>query len=59
MGRIVGRLLLTLVFFLFLTPIALIRRALGGNPLRHAPGKLGYWQPRTSTRGRAHDMRRP
>lgn len=58
MLRVLGRLVLIVFFYLVLTPIALIRRLVGGNPMVHPAGSAGYWQPHTAARPGAEDMRR-
>ncbi len=46
MSFVMTRVILALVFFLVLTPIALVRRALGSDPLRRrAPRRDTYWTP--------------
>ncbi len=57
--RVIGRLLLLALFYLILTPIALIRRAVAGNPMRHRRGERGYWTPVKAPSPDAADMRRP
>jgi hypothetical protein len=57
--RVIGRLLLLTLFYLILTPIALIRRAVAGDPLRHPLGKRGYWAAARAARPDGGDMRRP
>lgn len=59
LGRLLGRLtspvLLVAVFLLVVTPIGLVRRVLGRDPmgLRRAPPGGTYWRPRPpETRGR-------
>ena len=56
-GRVLGRLVLTLAWILVLSPVALLRRMFGGNPMRHAVGDLGYWQSHRPPVAR--DMRKP
>jgi hypothetical protein len=34
------------MYLLVLTPVGVLRRAFGGNPMAHAPGGRGYWQQR-------------
>jgi hypothetical protein len=58
-GRVVGRLLLTVFYFLIVTPAALVRRLVSGNPLEHPATDKGYWQPHVAARPGAEDMRRP
>jgi hypothetical protein len=44
LGWINGRILLSLVFFLFITPIGLLLRLFGQDPLARRPGR-GGWTP--------------
>ncbi|HKW47278.1 MAG TPA: SxtJ family membrane protein [Gemmatimonadaceae bacterium] len=37
------------LYFVVVTPIALLRRALGGNGLVHRSGQVGYWVDRTES----------
>ena len=57
--RVIGRLALLALFYVVLTPVALVRRAVAGDPLRHPLGQRGYWVPVRSPRGDGSDMRRP
>jgi hypothetical protein len=34
------------MYLLVLTPVGILRRAFGGNPMSHAPGGRGYWHAR-------------
>ena len=56
--RLVLRLLLAVAYFVVVTPIALVRRALLGNPLRHPLGSKGYWIEHRA-RERDADLLRP
>jgi hypothetical protein len=49
LGFIMTRVLLTLVFFLLITPIGLVRRLLGKDPLRQEPDAdtTSYWIPKS------------
>lgn len=49
MGFVMTRVLLTLVFFGVVTPIGLLRRALGHDPLRRKPDPHAttYWLPKS------------
>jgi Saxitoxin biosynthesis operon protein SxtJ len=49
LGWIVTRVLLTIVFFLVVTPIGLIQRLFGKRAIEvaFAPEAASYWQPRT------------
>jgi hypothetical protein len=48
LGRVVTTLILTLAYYLVITPAALIKRIFGGAPLPIKPDKnaLSYWVPR-------------
>lgn len=51
MGFVTTRLILGVVFFLFMTPIGLVRRLFGGDPLsRRAHRAESYWKPYTERR---------
>jgi hypothetical protein len=51
MGFVMTRVILGVVFFLFVTPIGLVRRLFGGDPLgRRAQRTESYWKPYTERR---------
>ena len=51
MGYVMTRVILALVFFLIVTPIGLLRRLTGGDPLgRRAARTESYWKPYTERR---------
>jgi hypothetical protein len=51
MGFVMTRVILGVVFFLFVTPIGLVRRLFGGDPLgRRAARTESYWKPYTERR---------
>ena len=51
MGFVMTRVILGIVFFLFVTPIGLVRRMFGGDPLnRPARNAESYWKPYTERR---------
>jgi hypothetical protein len=45
------------MYLLVLTPIGVLRRTVGGNPMVHAPHDGTYWKPRPEGR-QAGDLRR-
>lgn len=46
-SRVTTPVLLSLIYFLLITPIGYLRRAIGGDPLRHPPTEGGgYWADR-------------
>ena len=52
MGFVTTRVILGVIFFLFVTPIGLIRRCFGGDPLGRRAGRTeSYWKPYTARRG--------
>jgi hypothetical protein len=51
LSRITTPIFMGLVYFLVITPIAVIRRALGGNPLRAHQGATGWVDRRQAPRG--------
>ncbi len=51
MGYVSTRVILAVVFFFFVTPIGLVRRLFGGDPLsRRAERAESYWKPYTERR---------
>lgn len=51
MGFVMTRVILGVVFFLFVTPIGLVRRLFGGDPLGRRAGRTeSYWKPYTERR---------
>ena len=51
MGFVTTRLILGVVFFLFMTPVGLVRRLFGGDPLSRRAGRAeSYWKPYTERR---------
>jgi hypothetical protein len=61
LGSVMSRLLLTLIFFLVVTPMAALRRALGKDPMRLAQWKAGQGSVFTvrDATVRAEDLERP
>lgn len=56
LGWINSRILLSLVFFLMVTPLALVLRALGKNPLDlRMRDRPSYWRPPRVRDARHHD----
>lgn len=51
MGFVMTRVILGVIFFLFVTPIGLLRRLSGGDPLGRRAGRTeSYWKPYTARR---------
>ena len=49
-------LFMALVYFGVVTPVAVLRRALGGNPLEHGRGKASCWVRRERTSDMGHQF---
>jgi hypothetical protein len=58
-GRILSRLALIVVYYVIVTPLAILRRMAGGDPMRHKVGDMGYWQRREPATNTAREMERP
>jgi hypothetical protein len=54
--RVLSRLLLIVVYFVIITPLALIRRVFG-NPMQHPVGDMGFWVKRDPASNEAAAMR--
>ena len=55
LGFVTTRVILGIIFFLFVTPIGLVRRLFGGDPLSRRAGRTAaagesYWKPYTERR---------
>lgn len=51
LGFVTTRVILALVFFLVVTPIGIVRRLAGGDPLGRRAGRTeSYWKPYTERR---------
>lgn len=46
-SRVTTPVFMGIVYFVILTPIALLRRAVAGSALRHKPGAHGFWLDRS------------
>lgn len=55
-SRITTPLVLGVVYFAVITPTALARRLIGGNPLTHGRGKASYWVSRAESQRARYDM---
>ena len=50
-SRVTSPIFMSLVYFLVITPVGLVRRAIGGNPLRAHRGSTGWVDRQGSPRG--------
>jgi hypothetical protein len=44
-SRVTTPIVTALMYFVVLTPVGILRRTFGRNPLVHQPGTAGYWRP--------------
>ena len=51
MSKITTPIFLGVVYFLVLTPMAVIRRLVGGNPMKHTAVNDSYWVGASASRG--------
>ena len=58
MSRVMTPLVMGFVYFLVLTPIALLMRTLKGNPLVHRKSGTGYWFRKEEGPNAKSDLRR-
>jgi fatty acid desaturase len=51
LGAVMGRLVISVIYFVIVTPIGLLRVRFGGDPMRRRidPEAESYWQPREKT----------
>jgi len=45
-SKVTTPIVMGVMYLLVLTPVGVLRRAFGGNPMVHAPEGAGYWKPR-------------
>ena len=48
LSKVTTPIFLGLVYFVVITPMGLVRRRFGRNPLVHVAGDVGFWKPRPS-----------
>ena len=53
LSRVTTPVILAVMYFLMITPMALLRRTFGGNPLVASDGANGFWVIRGSPRSRS------
>jgi len=56
-SKVTTPIVMGIMYFLVITPIGIVRRLVGGNPLEHAPAGQSFWKPRPPGRRRS-SMRR-
>jgi hypothetical protein len=57
-SKVTTPILLGVLYFLVITPTGIVRRAFGGNPLKHTDPDGGYWKVRTGESAGRSDLRR-
>ena len=57
-SRVTTPIVMGVIYLLVLTPVGLLRRTFGGNPMAHAVQKSGYWHSRPAGRRRSNSMQR-
>jgi uncharacterized membrane protein len=57
-SKVTTPIFMAVMYFVVITPTALLRRTLGSNPLVHRPNQQGYWQPRVGEARRSAGMER-
>ena len=50
MSKVTTPIVMGVMYLFVLTPVGLLRRALGGNPMVHAPESGSYWKSRPEGR---------
>lgn len=51
LSKVTTPIFMGIVYFVAITPIGLLMRAIGHNPIRHAEVDDGFWQPTSDRRG--------
>jgi hypothetical protein len=49
-SKVTTPIVMAVMYLLVLTPIGLLRRTFGGNPIVHSPHDESYWRPRPEGR---------
>ncbi len=58
LSKVTTPIFMGIVYFLVVTPIALIMRPFARNPLTHGESEAGFWVPRSSEDAQRSDMKR-
>ena len=56
MSKVTTPIFMGIIYFLVLTPIGVLRRTIGGNPMRQAGNASSTWISRDATTGRRSDL---
>lgn len=57
-GRVTNPIILAVIYLLVITPIGVVRRVVGGNPLSHQATANGFWKERPADRRRSASLKR-
>lgn len=57
-SKVTTPIVMGVMYLVVLTPVGLLRRTFGGNPLVHAPRGAGYWQSRPEGARRSASLER-
>ncbi len=57
-SKVTTPIVMGVIYLLVLTPVGLLRRTLGKDPMVHQPATSGYWHSRPEGRRRTASMRR-
>jgi Saxitoxin biosynthesis operon protein SxtJ len=57
-SKVTTPIVMGVTYLLVLTPVGVLRRRFGGNPLVHGAQQRGYWQERSPDTRRSGSMRR-
>ncbi len=47
-SRVTTPIVMAVIYYVVVSPVGLLRRAFGGNPLSHAETSRGFWKGRTT-----------
>jgi hypothetical protein len=57
-SKVTTPIVMSVIYFVVVTPTALLRRSLGGNPLVHSARQSGFWHERPAHARRSNSMER-
>lgn len=57
-SKVTTPIIMAVMYLAVLSPIGFLRRTLGGNPMVHSAGSLGFWKERPAHSRRSASMRR-
>ena len=57
-SKVTTPIVMGVMYLVVITPVGLLRRAFGGNPMEHAPVEQSYWKPRAPGARRTASLER-